>query len=73
MKNADTAKAPVKTVALDRAQTRLAVLDLESLIEANHPARTIWELSGRFDLNQFEQQSEAGKARRAVPAGRPDS
>jgi transposase len=67
VKNADTAKAPVKTVALDRAQTRLAVLDLESLIEANHPARTIWELSGRFDLNQFEQQQRS----REGEAGRP--
>jgi transposase len=67
VEKADTAKTPVKTIALDRAQTRLAVVDLESLLEADHPARTMWELSGRFDLNQFEDQQRS----REGEVGRP--
>jgi transposase len=59
-------KPPVKTIDLDRAQVRFAALDLESLIEADHPARLIWKLSGEFDLSQFEakQKSREGEAGR---------
>ncbi|HVU00041.1 MAG TPA: IS1182 family transposase [Acidobacteriaceae bacterium] len=45
---------------------RLAALDVEALIEANHPARLIWKLSEEFDLSQFEarQKSREGEAGR---------
>ena len=60
------AERQIKTIYLDRSQTRWAVFDLESLIDQQHPARTIWELSGRFDLTRFEEgvktrQGEAGR------------
>ena len=28
-------------------------VDVERLIEEDHPARSIWELSGRLDLSSF--------------------
>jgi transposase len=60
-------KARVKTITLDRSQLRWAEFDLESLIEENHAARTIWELSGRFDLSRFEEKQKT----REGEAGRP--
>jgi transposase len=54
-------------VPLDRAQTRWDVVDLEALIASDHPARTIWELAGRFDLSRFEE----GILTREGAAGRP--
>jgi transposase len=59
-------KAPVRTIDLNRAQVRLAALDLEELIEADHPARLIWKLSEEFNLSQFEakQKSREGEAGR---------
>ena len=40
---------------------------MESLIGADHPARTIWQLSGRFDLGRFEQEQKT----REGESGRP--
>lgn len=60
-------KAPVKTIVLDRNQIQWAALDLEDLIDEQHPARMIWELSGRFDLSLFEDQQKS----REGEAGRP--
>jgi len=57
----------VKTVVIDRSQMRWEVVDLESLIAEDHPARLIWELSGRFDLSRFEQAQKSQKGQ----AGRP--
>ena len=57
----------IKNIILDRSQTRLATFDLESLIEEQHPARAIWELSGKFDLKRFEQDVKT----REGEAGRP--
>ena len=57
----------IKTICLERSQIRLAPLDLESLIDAHHPARTIWEVSGKFDLKRFEE----GMKTREGEAGRP--
>lgn len=56
----------IKAIFLDRSQTRWAEFDLESLIDEHHPARTIWELSGKFDLKRFEvdvktREGEAGR------------
>jgi transposase len=56
----------VKHISVDRSQIRWAEFDLESLIEQDHAARTIWELSGKFDLKRFEEgvqtrQGEAGR------------
>jgi transposase len=59
--------AAVRSIVIDRSQTSWAVLDLESLIESDHPARAIWELSGRLDLSRFEE----GVLSREGVAGRP--
>ena len=40
---------------------------MESLIAADHRARTIWELCGRFDLSQFEKEQKTKEGE----AGRP--
>ena len=57
----------IKTIYLDRSQTRWAEFDLESLIDEQHPARTIWELSGQLNLKRFEE----GIKTREGAAGRP--
>lgn len=57
----------IKTVALDRRQLSWEVVDLDLLIEADHPARAIWELSGGFNLSRFEQHSKTIEGN----AGRP--
>jgi transposase len=46
---------------------RWAALDLESLIDEDHPARTIWKLSGRLKLSRFEEDQHS----REGEAGRP--
>lgn len=56
----------IKTIYVDRSQTRWAAFDIEGLIDEQHPARAIWELSGKFDLKGFETdtktlEGEAGR------------
>jgi len=63
----EQAKSRIKTIALDRQQIRWAEFDLDTLIEQDHPARIIWELSRRFDLKQFEAKQKT----REGEAGRP--
>ena len=67
MERTATIIPPIKTIALDRSQTSWTELDLESLIEENHPARTIWNLCGQFDLSGFEEQC---KTREGEPGRR---
>src|SRR6187551_1614940 len=51
------ARPRVKVV--DRSQTSWQMLDVERLIEADHPARAIWELVGRLKLDGFYAPIEA--------------
>ena len=44
---------------VDRSQLTWQMLDVERLIEAEHPARAIWELVGRLDLKGFYAPIEA--------------
>lgn len=67
MESGPESRGRVKEIAVNRSQTRWAAFDLESLIEQNHPARMIWNLSGRFDLSRFEEQAKT----REGEAGRP--
>lgn len=57
----------IKYKAIDRSQTSLQVLDYEVLIEANHPARVIWELAGKLNLERFARECKT----REGEAGRP--
>lgn len=51
---------------VDRSQTLFHVIDVEQLIEPDHPARAIWEFVGRLDLSRFYEAIQAveGKAGR---------
>jgi transposase len=61
------AKARIKTIELNRSQMEWAAFDLESLIEEDHPARTIWKLSESLNFGRFEQDVKT----REGEAGRP--
>src|SRR5688572_7973241 len=55
---------------LDRAQMAWQVMDVESLIELDHPARMIWELTGKLELKRFEDtilSEEDGSGRPCWP------
>jgi transposase len=45
--------------AINRSQLSWQMLDVERLIEFDHPARAIWELSGRLKLDGFYAPIEA--------------
>jgi transposase len=57
----------IKHITLNRGQLRWEAVDLERLIAEDHPARIIWEVSGRFDLRRFEQEHKSKEGE----AGRP--
>lgn len=44
---------------IDRQQICLRVIDVERLIEEDHPARAIWALVGRLDLSRFYERIKA--------------
>ena len=53
--------------SINRQQMILRAVDVEKLIEPEHPARAIWELVGRLDLRRFTAtiesvEGEAGRA-----------
>lgn len=45
--------APVRVKPIDRSQLMWRPVDLEHLIEEDHPARAIWDLTGQVDLQAF--------------------
>jgi transposase len=47
------APAPPRVKPVDRSQLIWRTVDLEHLIEQDHPARAIWELTGQLDLQAF--------------------
>jgi transposase len=51
---------------IDRQQLVLRTVDVEQLIEANHPARNIWDFLGELDLSRFaaDVKSVEGRAGR---------
>lgn len=57
----------VRLKAINRQQLMLRPVDVEKLIEADHPARAIWELVGRLDLRRYYEgikvmEGEAGRS-----------
>src|SRR5262245_56325057 len=54
---ANSARPRVK--AVNRSQLTWQMLDVERLIDSDHPARAIWELSGRLKLDGFYAPIEA--------------
>ena len=59
-------KAP-RVRLVNRQQMLMRPIDVEKLIEEDHPARAIWELVGRLDLSSYYDEIEAV----AGVAGRP--
>jgi transposase len=55
--SANSARPRVR--AVNRSQLTWQMLDVERLIELDHPARAIWELSGRMKLDGFYAPIEA--------------
>ena len=54
----DRAAQP-RVKAVDRTQLTWQMVDVERLIEADHPARAIWELVGRLKWDGFYAPIEA--------------
>ncbi len=52
-------KAPARVKPVDRSQMLWRTVDVEQLIEEDHPARAIWALSGELDLSAFYAPIEA--------------
>ncbi len=60
-------KGEPRLQAVNRQQMVWQTIDVERLIEADHPARAIWELVGKLDLSSFHQAIDAVEG----VAGRP--
>src|SRR5688572_4518125 len=50
---------PARIKRVDRNQMLMRSVDLEQLIEEDHPARAIWDFTGQLDLRPFEEKIEA--------------
>ena len=61
---------PIKYILVDRKQLRWEAVDLEQLIAEDHPARIVWDVSGRLDLRRFEQEQKTRAGGRDGRVGR---
>jgi len=52
MTNSSPCSTP-RLVSIDRRQILLRAVDVEKLIDADHSARSLWELVGRLDLTVY--------------------
>jgi transposase len=62
-------QARIKPV--DRSQMMMRPVDVEGLIEEDHPARAIWEFTGQLDLSAYEQPIAAVEGVAGRPAWDP--
>lgn len=58
-------------VYVNRDQLVMRTIDVEQLIEADHPARAIWEFLGRLDLSGFNEGIESYEGERGRAAYEP--
>ena len=58
-----SAPARPRLKPINRQQLLMRSIDVEKLIEADHPARAIWEMLGQVDLSPFEQTIRAVEGR----------
>ncbi len=58
-----TPAARPRLAAVNRRQLVMRTIDLELLIEEDHPARAIWELVGRLDLSRYYAEIAAVEGR----------
>jgi transposase len=59
--NQQKAKARLKPI--DRRQMVMRTIDMEKLVEADHPVRAIWEMLGQVDLDPFMRRVRAVEGR----------
>jgi len=57
--------------AINRQQMVMRTVDVEQLVDEDHPARAIWEFVGRLDLSEFCEQIRAVEGERGRPAHDP--
>jgi transposase len=62
MSTADAVTRP-RLVSVDRRQMVLRAIEVERLIEEDHPARALWELVGRLDLSEYYAEIGAVEGR----------
>jgi transposase len=68
----DAVKVPKpRFIQLNRAQCYWGDIDLEKLIEPDHPARAIWSLAGRLDLSSFEEEMRSREGTAGAPRHSP--
>jgi len=58
-----TAVTRPRLAAINRRQMVMRTIDVERLIEEDHPARAIWELVGRLDLSRYYAEIAAVEGR----------
>jgi transposase len=56
---------------INREQMVMRVVDVEQLVDQDHPVRAIWEFVGRLDLSSFCQQIRALEGERGRPTHHP--
>jgi transposase len=61
----------VRVVEVNRAQTRLVTLDLESSLPADHQARAVWSFVERLDLGEFYARIRSREGKAGRPATDP--
>ena len=61
--NTDPKVSRPRLVAVNRRQMVMRAMDVERLIEEDHPARSIWELVGRLDLSRYYAEIAAVEGR----------
>ena len=61
--NTENGVARPRLVAVNRQQMVMRTIDVELLIDADHPARSIWELVGRLDLSRYYAEIAAVEGR----------
>ena len=68
----DSASAPApRYIPINRNQLRLEPLDVDRLIDSEHPARKIWRVVEQLDLSRFETEVRAVECRPGRPPHSP--
>ena len=57
--------------SINREQMVMRVIDVEQLVDQDHPVRAIWEFVGRLDLSGFCEQIRAVEGERGRPTHQP--
>lgn len=64
--------APVPLIqAVNRAQMCFRTVDVERLVDADHPARLLWEIIGRMDLSRYYAGVKSNEEEGGRPARHP--